>query len=127
MAATAEVKRCKYCWRPADYRPQEGEGLHNKGCPADVLTHVRTHGSPPPELKPYGPWMYDDIDSTNHVIVYREHFRQWQQGYRRGWDDEYIPAWRYRLFSPSFLLGYHVGKSEIDAAVDEAAQSRYFG
>ena len=123
MAGTAEVKRCGYCWRPVDYQPREGERLHNEGCPADILVH----GTPLPELKPEGPFVYDGVDGTNHVIVYRDHLKEWREGYRRGWDDKYIPAWRYSFFSPSFLLGYRIGKSEIDTAVDAAAQNRCFG
>ena len=127
MAATSGGERCRYCWRQVSYQPGLGERLHNKGCPADILVHVAKHGSPLPELRPNGPYVYDDNDSTNHVIVYREYFREWRRGYLYGFDDNYIQPWRYRNYSVTFLMGYQVGKAEIDRLVDDAAQSRCFG
>ena len=51
--------------------------------------------------------------------------KEWEKGFRVGWADEHI-AW-YLLrdhYSPAFRLGYNLGKAEIDALVDDAAQSR---
>ncbi len=98
MAATAEVKRCKYCWRPADCPPGPVMTLnrfHNKGCPQSC----------------------DALPSA---------MAEWEEGYDFGFDDNYIKPWRYRNFSVTFLMGYRVGKAEIDRLVDEAVQSRYF-
>lgn len=50
---------------------------------------------------------------------------EWKRGCGYGWNDNYIPWYQYRFYSKTFMLGYCVGKTEIDILVDEVAQSKY--
>lgn len=50
---------------------------------------------------------------------------EWERGYAYGWDDNTIRWPHSRHYSETFLLGYRLGKYEIDILVDEAAQSWY--
>lgn len=50
---------------------------------------------------------------------------QYDKGYAYGFADNHIEWWNYKHYTPSFLLGWRNGKSEIDRLVDDAAQSRY--
>lgn len=98
MVATTGGGRCEFCWWPDDYRPRIGEGFHNAGCP------VSSEAVPS--------WM--DV---------------WRRGHSRGFacDDGWnrIEWWQYSYFSATFLLGYRVGKAEIDRLADEAAERNY--
>ncbi len=46
--------------------------------------------------------------------------REWEAGRDYGFADNFIQPWRYKLYSSSFILGYRVGKAEIDRLVEEA-------
>jgi len=54
---------------------------------------------------------------------------EWERGYEHGFNYDFdgeIQPWRYYLFSKSYILGYRVGKAEIDRCVEIAEESRYF-
>ncbi len=52
--------------------------------------------------------------------------KEWERGARTGFADDPIPWYLLRHYSPAFQLGYRIGKAEIDAIADDAAQSRCF-
>jgi hypothetical protein len=52
---------------------------------------------------------------------------EWEEGRAYGFDDNYIEPWRYRFYSPAFILGYRVGKAEIDRLVEAAYEQNYCG
>ena len=64
--------------------------------------------------------------TTNHTSRPSDPTEQkkWDAGYAHGWDDKNIPYWRRSAYSPSFLLGYDVGKVEIDHAVEDAVEAK---
>ena len=100
MTAT-EGNRCKYCW----HKPQGwGDKFHNEGCP-DVL-HLNRGNSVEEEAK-----------------LTLKAKAQWETGYAYGFDDNVIEHWRYPNYSHAFILGYRVGKAEIDQLVEEAWQA----
>jgi hypothetical protein len=90
-------RRCNFCWRPSDYPVKAGEDFHNDGCPLGM------NPQPSPE----------------------EAMVEWRKGYRYGFDDNYIPPWRYDYYTASFFYGWRAGKADIDRLVDEVAQARY--
>ncbi len=94
MTDTIGGARCKYCWRPEGYRAL-GEGFHNEGCPDGV---------------PAGKFEK----------------QEWERGYAYGFADNNIPHWKQStdFYSAPFLLGYRVGKDEIDQAVEQAVETR---
>ena len=50
--------------------------------------------------------------------------KEWERGHARGWNWDFegpIPRWQSQSFSTTFMLGYQVGKAEIDRLVEEAA------
>ena len=48
----------------------------------------------------------------------------WEEGFQRGFDDEYIPhVWYYH--SHSFAAGFQAGKSEIEALVEQAVEDNH--
>jgi len=51
---------------------------------------------------------------------------EWQEGYRFGFDDNYIESWWLRHYTATFLMGYRAGKAEIDRLV-EIAYERCYG
>lgn len=51
---------------------------------------------------------------------------EWEAGYLYGWEDNHLQGHEYRYCSPSFILGWHVGSDEIDAAVDAAVEGRMY-
>jgi len=70
---------------------------HNPDCPA-------TNGTPDP------------------IMV-----KKWERGRCIGFADERLTWRELEHYSPAFKLGYRIGKAEIDALVDDAAQSRCLG
>lgn len=56
------------------------------------------------------------IDATNMA--------EWKRGQAYGFNDNHIEAWQYRFYKPASILGWRAGKEEIDALVEEAAESR---
>lgn len=102
MTASNEAKRCEYCWK---VRMGWGEKFHNDGCP-DPLFLARGN----------------TLDFE--IADLKRRMSEWERGYNYGFNDNHIEPWRYRHFSSTFLMGYRVGKAEIDRLVDEAAQSR---
>ncbi|MFH1142233.1 MAG: hypothetical protein V1695_00810 [Candidatus Uhrbacteria bacterium] len=52
---------------------------------------------------------------------------EWEKGRAFGFADNNIPYWRWNFYSPTFILGYRVGKAEIDRMVDDAAQGNIWG
>ena len=97
MATTSGGERCKHCWRPMDCSVGSKE------------------------------WWLPKNHNVGCPVVDRRLSGEWNHGYRYGFDDNHIQPWRYRNYSVTFLMGYQVGKAEIDRLVDDAAQSRCFG
>jgi hypothetical protein len=54
-----------------------------------------------------------------------DNLKRWEKGRSYGFLDNTIHYWNYKYYSKSFILGYRVGKQEIDTLVDEAAQENY--
>lgn len=52
---------------------------------------------------------------------------EWKRGRDYGLDDNRIQTWQYRFYTPAFVFGCRVGNEELDAVIDEHAESRYFG
>jgi hypothetical protein len=52
---------------------------------------------------------------------------EWDEGCAFGFADNYIHWWQWKFYSPTFTLGYRVGKAEIDRMVDDVAQSNIWG
>jgi len=52
---------------------------------------------------------------------------EWQKGCDFGFADNNIPYWLWDNHSPTFILGYRVGKAEIDRMADDAAQGNIWG
>ena len=52
---------------------------------------------------------------------------EWQRGADVGFADSAIPYWEWDKHSLTFILGYSVGKAEIDRMVDQAAQDNIWG
>lgn len=50
---------------------------------------------------------------------------EWQRGHDYGFADNLIQWWQRRYYSKPFLLGWQVGKNEIDRLVERAYQSCY--
>ena len=99
MTTATGEKRCKFCLYT---RRGWGDKFHKEGCP-DVL----------------------HLDRGNSVAVEVELTlkakREWEAGYAHGFDDNGIEPCRH---SQSFLLGYKVGKAEIDELIEEAVEAR---
>ena len=49
----------------------------------------------------------------------------WKQGRAYGFRDNHIESWRYPYYKPAFILGWRVGKDEIDGLVEAAAEANY--
>lgn len=50
--------------------------------------------------------------------------KEWQEGYDRGFSDNYLPSYHYRYFSGYYVIGYEKGKNEIDRQIEDAEQAR---
>jgi hypothetical protein len=46
---------------------------------------------------------------------------EWKRGHAHGFADNHIMAWQYSFYPPAFILGWRVGKQEVDRLVDQAA------
>lgn len=49
---------------------------------------------------------------------------QWKEGYERAWEFGNHEWWRLRNYSPSYLLGYEIGRGELYEALEVATQAR---
>ncbi|MBP9822487.1 MAG: hypothetical protein KBC81_03555 [Candidatus Pacebacteria bacterium] len=47
---------------------------------------------------------------------------QYEEGYRRGFEDNPLAWWQIRKYPRAWQDGYHDGKSEIDRLVERAAE-----
>lgn len=94
-------KCCKYCWRPTDCPPgppMTHHRFHNEGCPiGDTL-----------------------------LVNPKDAMAEWERGWAYGFDDNYIEPHRYRYYTTTFILGWRVGKAEIDHCVECVVEDRYF-
>ena len=103
MTDTIGGTRCKYCWRkPLGW----GDRHHDEDCP-DVL-HLNRGNTPEAE-----------------TAFMQKNGAEWEAGYAYGFEDNNIPYWKQNtdFYSRAFLLGYRVGKAEIDQAVEDAVQT----
>lgn len=98
MAVNERTDRCRYCGHPAKCTgpAMTEDRFHNSGCPVGDITL-----------------------SENSAMV------EWKNGYRYGFEDNYIEPHRYRYHSKTFILGYCRGKNAIDELVELAVERNY--
>lgn len=79
-----------------------------------------------PYCKKPVPYRHNPACPSADGIPVPDAVKEWQKGARAGFTGELIAWYSLSHYSPAFQLGYRIGKAEIDALADEAAQSRCF-
>ena len=75
-------------------------------------------------------WRPEGADGRAHnegCPDYSGSIAEWGAGYRYGFAGNCIEWWRYRYYPPSFILGWRVGKAEIDRLIEGATQQNHSG
>ena len=101
MAATERFKKCKYCekrFNPEFYLSSGGDSHHHRACP------MRTG-------------LLDNPDPVK--------LAEWQAGWDYGFEDNYLMWWQLDHYSPSWQLGYRLGKDETDRLIERAVERNY--
>jgi hypothetical protein len=65
------------------------------------------------------------LDACPVQIGTPEAMAEWKRGYEYGFEDNYIHPYSLKLYSPSFCLGYGIGKDRIDRLVEQAVERNY--
>lgn len=63
---------------------------------------------------------HEGLHNEGCPMINAANTNEWERGRTYGFNDNYIEAWRYRFYTPAFILGWRVGKEEIDNLVDNA-------